>query len=111
MRSFQRLIFSNNELEDLGIDDCSSPKISLETIDLSNNQLYEGSIIYGTFFQCLGSEKLILKGNYIGKVFTLWEFFDKSLKIIDLKHNRIDRLFVSLIFLNKFNEFFAVSIK
>ena len=98
LTALQHLNLSNNSLGDLGEGDCSTSRKSLEIIDLSYNQLNDKSIFRSLFFKCLGSKKLHLNRNFIKKINPTWEFFDKSLKLLDLRNNWIEILNVSLIF-------------
>ena len=89
----------NNELNyiaNFGRDQHNSSRRILEVIDLSDNQL-ESDILESSFFQFIGSKKLHLKNNKIKYFDKIWSFFDKTLKFLDLKHNEIEVLHVSII--------------
>ena len=85
----QTFIFPNEETDfEEVITVCNFSKKVIEKIDLSNNQLE--SVF--SFFQCLGSSELYLQRNNIHYI--RWNLFDKSLRVLDLRHNMIDKLFV-----------------
>ena len=89
--------FQNNESE----ADCTQNKKILETIDFSDNPLDENLLNdFTSFFNHVESKKLYLKNNKITSLDKDWIFIDKSLRVLDLKHNAIDYLSVSQIYLN-----------
>lgn len=100
LKSLQYLNVSNNVLEYLGVDECSSSKKSLKTIDFSANQLNSITLNSTSFFKFLTAEKLYLSRNNITSFLTDWEFLDKSLRFLDLKFNEIEILAVSTTTLN-----------
>ena len=87
-----------HELKEFGVDECSSLKMYIETINLSFNQLNNDSISSPTFFKCLKSRELFLNNNSIDSFSKDWQFFDESLRMLDLKYNKIEKLEVSFIF-------------
>ena len=102
LKFLQHLNISSNKLNDLGTGNGCSLRKSLKTIDMSYNQLYDIKILTNnsSFFSCFEPERLYLVGNQITEFHSKFNFFNRSLKILDLKHNKIDSLFVSTEYLN-----------
>ena len=101
MPKYEIEVISNNTRRfPIKREECEYPKKVIEVIDLSNNQIEIFSLTMNSFFKCLGSKKLYLKGINIRSFNVQWQFFDKYLRVLDLKYNQIKELIVSVVLFN-----------
>ena len=98
LKALQHLNVSHNGLGYPEIY-CGSSKKIIETIDLSDNRLDNLRLFRTSFFNCLTSKNLYLKNNAIEEFSAEWNFLEKSLRKLDLRHNNISKLIVSEAFL------------
>ena len=96
--SLQYLDISHNVLIGAQLNECSASKKTLETIDLSFNELNNLILSFDFIFACIKPKKIYLKGNKITSFNGDWRFFDESLRVLDLSQNIIEIFDVSLIF-------------